>query len=175
MKRLPMLYHAWPKQVCSPHFPPQLKWDGGTNGAPSEFGMKIEMLMENASREALAVLALEETGPVAGQDHPVLFAGPGNNGGDAIALATASSGPGGRIPIVLSYGSQKPLQRRQPLPSAQLARPYRSPHFKLLRADLHFQLPRIRGKFPDIIIDGLLGTGFHRRITSHVSKNSLNK
>ncbi len=126
------------------------RWD---ERSISEFGMKIEMLMENASREALAVL-IEETGPVAGKTI-VLFAGPGNNGGDAIALARHLLDQGAD-PIVLHT---VPKSRYKGVSRYHLQLASRiGVHFKLLRADA--KLPRIRGKFPDIIIDGLLGTGF---------------
>ncbi len=126
------------------------RWD---ERSTNEFGMKIEMLMENASREALAVLT-KETGSVTGK-YIVLFAGPGNNGGDAIALARHLLDQGAE-PIVLHT---VPKSRYKGVSRYHLQLAGRiGVKMKLLGADA--KLPLARGKSPDIIVDGLLGTGF---------------
>ena len=58
------------------------RWDRLTM---EEFGLSGKILMENASRAALYALK-KEFGPVRGVS-ALVFAGPGNNGGDAFALA----------------------------------------------------------------------------------------
>ncbi len=112
------------------------------------------MLMENASREALAVLALE-AGPLQGKNI-LIFAGPGNNGGDAIALARHLLDQGAH-PLVYHT---VPKRRYKGVSRYHLRLADRTGvPMKLLRSNFHFQLPD--GKTPDIIVDGLLGTGFH--------------
>ncbi len=63
-----------------------------------EFGLSGKILMENASRAALYVLK-KEFGPV--RDASVIvFAGPGNNGGDAFALARHLFNLGAKVLIL---------------------------------------------------------------------------
>ncbi|THB64183.1 MAG: NAD(P)H-hydrate dehydratase [Desulfovibrio sp.] len=118
----------------------------------AEYGVKNEMLMENASREALAVL-LAEWGEVAVEGQRVLlFAGPGNNGGDAICLARHLHDLGARA-LVLHMG---PKSRYSGVSRYHLRLAQRvgvemklfSPGFSCFE----FQ--------PDCVVDGLLGTGF---------------
>ncbi|MFW5734901.1 MAG: NAD(P)H-hydrate epimerase, partial [Oceanidesulfovibrio sp.] len=147
------------------------EWDRWTMGdGADEFGLPEEVLMENASRVALDVL--RERFPRDGMPgHPeslagkrvLLLAGPGNNGGDAVALARHLLDHGA-VPLVLTAktvdnytgAAQKHLRHAQ-------------------RGGVHFgaldaidwlrpmaQLPAEYGRdgFCDIVVDGLLGTGF---------------
>ena len=122
-------------------------WDTSAQG---EYGLLQELLMENAAREALAVL-LQEYGPVEGKQ-VVLLAGPGNNGGDAFALARHLADRGAWV----STFHVKP-------PEAYTgAAAY---HLDLLNK-LHLPLVPLPEahidhlRQPDILVDGLLGTGF---------------
>lgn len=121
-------------------------WDKAAMAA----GLPEFSLMENAAREALHALQ-SETGPARGKT-VLLFMGGGNNGGDAACLARHLHDAGAN-PLVLHT---KPLSSLRGVTArhARLARacgvafaPAASPPPPLF--------PR-----PDIIIDGLLGTGF---------------
>lgn len=121
-------------------------WD---QAAIRRYGMPGVVLMENASREVLAVL-LNEHGPVRGK-RALCLAGPGNNGGDAIALARHLANLGAEVTLALTkprqaYKAEAGQHLRMAL--AQGIKPIRAAR---LKADV----------FPpyDIIIDGLLGTG----------------
>ncbi|SDB42987.1 NAD(P)H-hydrate epimerase [Desulfonatronum thiosulfatophilum] len=123
------------------------RWDAA---AQQDYGLLQELLMENASREALAVL-LQEYGPVRGKQ-AVLLAGPGNNGGDAFALARH----------LADHGALVSTFHAKPVESYTGAAAY---HLGLL---LKLQLPLVplldthidHLPPPDILVDGLLGTGF---------------
>lgn len=128
------------------------EWD---RNAIERTGIKEELLMENASREALAVLEACQ-GPLQGKK-AVCFAGSGNNGGDAFALARHLHNKGVRVLIL----------HVKPLSQARGATGY---HIRLARhegiefAPLgRFQLETLyhHERRPDIVVDGLLGTGFH--------------
>jgi len=117
------------------------------------YGLRNEMLMENASREALHVLRTE-LGRLAGLN-ALVFAGPGNNGGDAFALARHLHDQGALVHVIhtkpashykRASGYHLRLARKVGVPTLYLS--YPNP------AALS-ELP-----FPDLVIDGLLGTGF---------------
>jgi hydroxyethylthiazole kinase-like uncharacterized protein yjeF len=125
--------------------------------AIDDYGVRNEMLMENASREALHVL-IGEYGEFAGA-RVLVLAGPGNNGGDAFALARHLYDQHASV-LVLHSKSQAQYKG---------ASGY---HLRLARAvgvETRFakkpdaaSLFSSLGEFasPDILIDGLLGTGF---------------
>lgn len=129
-------------------FPEEMdRWD---HAAQTECGLLQEMLMENAARQALAVL-LEDHGPV--QDKiAVLLAGPGNNGGDAFALARGLADHGARVSVFHA----KPLSSYSDAAAYHLGllRKLHLPLVPLPEANLDMLTP------PDILVDGLLGTGF---------------
>ena len=120
----------------------------------TEYGVRNEMLMENASREALAVLQ-EETGVLEGK-RIVLFAGPGNNGGDAFALARCLLDQGAEV-LALHTA---PLKKYRNVTAYHLGLARRTgvPCRYLPACDL--STLSFLDKSPDIVVDGLLGTGF---------------
>jgi len=122
-------------------------WDAAS---VAECGMSFLALMENASREAMHAL-IGEVGDVHGK-RVLLLAGPGNNGGDAIALARHLDGLGAHITLALA----RPRGRyKGPAGyNARLAAKLGLPMLPLAKLDLSRLDP------PDILIDGLLGTGF---------------
>lgn len=63
------------------------KWPIGTNRPLAEFGLSGRILMENASRDALHVL--KTFGPLRDKS-AIIFAGPGNNGGDGFCPGPTS-------------------------------------------------------------------------------------
>jgi NAD(P)H-hydrate epimerase len=118
--------------------------------AIEEYGIRQEILMENASRECLAVL-LEEYGDLADAEVLVL-AGSGNNGGDAVALARHLDDMGARVLLLHKA-------RRSDYKGA-------SGYNVRLAAKLGLDMAVIGDSAfsampePDLVVDGLLGTGF---------------
>ncbi|MBU1229705.1 MAG: NAD(P)H-hydrate dehydratase [Proteobacteria bacterium] len=119
-----------------------------------DFGLKPELLMENAGAEALSALR-EAYGPLAGA-RTLLIAGGGNNGGDAFVLARR----------LLDEGAEPLVLHTRPMSAYRAEARY---HLDLARrAGAVFRhLPPARAKAvfasceaPDILVDGLMGTGF---------------
>jgi ADP-dependent NAD(P)H-hydrate dehydratase / NAD(P)H-hydrate epimerase len=115
-----------------------------------EYAIREELLMENAARESLHALS-EAAGPLEGKS-AVLFAGPGNNGGDAFALSRHLANEGARV-LVLHAKPQKAYKGAAAY-HLLLAKAHGVPLVFLPRYNLDF-LP-----VHDIVVDGLLGTGF---------------
>ncbi len=115
-----------------------------------EFGLSGQILMENASRAALYALK-KEFGPV--RDASVMiFAGPGNNGGDAFALARHLVNLGARVLIL--HTKHLTQYTHDSAYHLKLAVDMGIPCSYLPEYEMDL-VPRI-----DIIVDGLLGTGF---------------
>ncbi len=113
-----------------------------------ERGLPAAALMENAAREALTALRAQY-GPL---DNALvhLYMGGGNNGGDAACLARHLLDAGAR-PVVFCTRPLNALRGEARL------------HARLARAlGVRFVPAESRETFsePDIIVDGLLGTGF---------------
>ncbi|WP_296305251.1 NAD(P)H-hydrate dehydratase [uncultured Desulfovibrio sp.] len=127
------------------------QWDE----ASFALGLPEVMLMENASRAALR--ALEDCGvPLAGR-RVWLFMGGGNNGGDAAALARH----------LLDAGAQPTVWHTRPLGQYRGAC---GQHVRMARRCGVSFLPvgrclagdgRKGQALPHVVVDGLLGTGFH--------------
>lgn len=126
-------------------------WD---NSAIRDFGLKAELLMENAGAEALSVLR-EAFGPLCGA-RVLLIAGGGNNGGDAFVLARR----------LLDEGAKPLVLHTRPLSGYRAAARY---HLDLARragaSCQHLAPGRAKAvlmgcEAPDILVDGLMGTGF---------------
>ena len=124
-------------------------WDA----AASKLGLPEIVLMENAARAALAVMQ-EEFAPLAGK-RVWLFMGSGNNGGDAACLARHLL-DAGAIPLVFH---SRPLRscRGACGRHVRLARALGVSFLPLARLAPLVASPASR---PDILVDGLLGTGF---------------
>jgi ADP-dependent NAD(P)H-hydrate dehydratase / NAD(P)H-hydrate epimerase len=115
-----------------------------------KYSLREELLMENAGREALHVLT-SEVGPLQGRS-VVLFAGPGNNGGDAFVLARHLANENALVLVLHA----KPLNSSKGATAYHLAlaRSHDVPMVHLPSCDLDSLPPQ------EIIVDGLLGTGF---------------
>ncbi|MEA4858646.1 NAD(P)H-hydrate dehydratase [Solidesulfovibrio sp.] len=122
-------------------------WDAASL---AECGMSFLALMENASREAMHGL-VGEIGAVRGKD-VLLLAGPGNNGGDAVALARHLAGRGAKVRLALA----RPRTRYKGAAgyNARLAARLGLPMLPLAKVDWR------TSEAPDVLVDGLLGTGF---------------
>lgn len=107
-------------------------------------------LMETASREAVAVL-LDEYGSVENAEI-YCFAGSGNNGGDAFAMARQLLDLGADVTVF--HTKPKKQYRGETRTNLQWAQKLGVPLRHLHGVNLD-ALP-----VPDIVIDGLLGTGF---------------
>lgn len=107
-------------------------------------------LMESASREAVNVL-LEEFGSIDGAEI-ACFAGSGNNGGDTFAMARHLMDLGGDVTVY--HTKPKKLYRGETRTNLLWAQKLGVPLKHLASMDANI-IPQ-----PDVIIDGLLGTGF---------------
>lgn len=124
-------------------------WDN----ASAEFGVLPALLMENASRAALLALcdALSiDAGSLTGK-RVLLLAGPGNNGGDAIALARHLHDAGAEVLLLhtksrVEYKGEAAYHFDLALRDGVPARLASEVDIRDLRAF-------------DIVVDGLLGTG----------------
>lgn len=124
-----------------------------------EWGLPEDVLMENAAREALFALCglLEARGMSLRGARVLLVMGSGNNGGDAACLARHLL-DGGALPLVL-YTRPSGRMRGAAGRFARLARKLGVPFRRVPESG---NLSSAISSFaPDIIVDGLLGTGFH--------------
>lgn len=136
------------------------QWDA----AAVEFGMPSSLLMENAGREIFLFLKSEFADLA--QKAVALFMGPGANGGDAACVARHLADLG--IKPVVFHTASLDASKGATAWEIGLARangvvfePIASEHMECLGA--YYFLERfksISGKKPDILVDGLMGTGF---------------
>ncbi|MCF8030469.1 MAG: NAD(P)H-hydrate dehydratase [Desulfohalobiaceae bacterium] len=115
-----------------------------------EAGIMGEILMENASREALRVLLSE--GPELEGAFALFLAGSGNNGGDAFAMARHAADSGARCLVLHTRNLED--YSGEALYHARLCRDC-GVEMSLFSEQDPDNLPQ-----PDIVVDGLLGTGF---------------
>ncbi|MEG2172501.1 MAG: NAD(P)H-hydrate dehydratase [Desulfovibrionaceae bacterium] len=126
-------------------------------------GIPEMVLMENAAQAALSVL-IQEKGPLTGQKICLLMGG-GNNGGDAACLARRLLGQGA-LPLVLHT---RPLRAYTGTTGRHVraARACGTPFYALGGQAAHtFATLSAHPLWRDwaqatILVDGLLGTGFH--------------
>ena len=114
------------------------------------YGPSGAILMENASREALHVLS-RHFGELKGRC-AVIFAGSGNNGGDAFALARQLWNH--NVKVMILHTKEREDYSGDSAYHMDLALKLDIPCFYLPEYNLDF-LKKI-----DIVVDGLLGTGF---------------
>lgn len=142
-------------------------WDAGA----AQLGIPEMTLMENAARAALGVL-LESFGSLEGK-YVCLYMGSGNNGGDAACLARQVLNYGA-LPLVVhtrplractgSPGRQVRIARACGVPFVLAPRgtaPSDDKNACTLPDNFLARIPRwLPWSLPDVIVDGLLGTGF---------------
>lgn len=120
--------------------------------AAFSLGISEAVLMENAARDAFDVLCRHR--PHLHGKVLWFYMGSGNNGGDAVCMARYAQNAGA-LPFILH---SKPLGHYRGLLAKQIriATKLEIPFYRLRQPIVkHVSLPQ-----PDIIIDGLLGTGF---------------
>ena len=122
------------------------RWDRLTM---EEFGLAGTILMENASRAALYALK-KEFGPLRDVT-AMLLAGPGNNGGDAFALARHLFNLGAKVLIL--HANHESKYTHDPAYHLKLAMAMSIPCYYLPEYEFD-ALPKI-----DLVVDGLFGTG----------------
>ena len=137
----------------------------GWDRAAIDLGLPELLLMENASREALHVLSAE-TGQMSGK-RVLLFMGGGNNGGDAACLARHLHDGGAEVLVLHTRplgayrgvtGQHVRLARRCGVafaPAAGWPEKYRNTPW-----DVYADASVCERGGPDIVVDGILGTGF---------------
>jgi len=126
-------------------------WD---NEAIHGFGIPGATLMETASREATSVLLEcyeEHVGSIVGAE-AYIFAGPGNNGGDAFAMARHLADLD--VDVTVLHTRPKSSYRGETRSNMLLCKKLGIP---LHHITTFFSASPAQ---PDIIVDGLLGTGF---------------
>ena len=162
MKTYPFAPLPFPKEMA--------QWDSATI---SEAGIPAAILMENAGQATLKLL-IKKMGRLAGK-RILIFMGRGNNGGDAAVLARLAYAEGAQVLVCHLH----PLPELTPCYCGNLYDVNAAPtdvHIGLAKAAgvQFYQLPQAYsplpnmpggswdepGTTPDIIIDGLLGTGF---------------
>lgn len=139
-------------------------WDKATI---KEIGIRGEILMENAGREAVFAL-LNEYGDLAGK-RILIIAGPGNNGGDGFVM--------GRI--LADIGADVTILHTAPKSKYKGDAAYHLKIASKLGVDLKHFRPMENVVLPEseIIIDALLGTGFdgELRTFAHNIVEAVNK
>lgn len=118
--------------------------------AVSEYGLSLLVLMEHAAlalRDEVLACLEERDGPV------VVLCGPGNNGGDGMALARLLQGVGVEAAVLLGVAPES--LKEQALTQARTLRAMGIP---LLGADATVTSPRV-------VVDAVLGTGLSRAPT----------
>ena len=125
------------------------RWDA----AAVKLGLPEMLLMENASREALHVLE-KHVGPLRGK-RTLLYMGAGKNGGDAACLARHLKDQGAHTLVLHTrpLGFYKGVTARH----LRLARMCGVPFLPVLAPKNRWP---VEWRQPDVVIDGLLGTGF---------------
>src|SRR5690349_20070858 len=123
--------------------------------AGEQYGIPSIVLMENAAFH-LADVALHMTGETEGA-RVLIFCGPGNNGGDGLALARHLHNAGARVEIMLAA----PAAEYTGDAATNLAIATKMGlHIVRLAEDPDGDPERVVDRFaPDLVVDALLGTG----------------
>jgi len=125
--------------------------------AIEKYGIEEKLLMENAAH-ALYFVILKHFEDVKGKKF-VAFAGPGNNGGDAITLSRKlfSNGADVKIYLMSDPSKYKGAARMNYDIAKNIGIPMEN--FKVENALIRFEVEKA-----DAVIDGILGTGISRNV-----------
>lgn len=143
------------------------KWDAKA----SEFGIEEFLLMENAGRAAMSILLkYQETI----KDKKILiFMGSGNNGGDAACLARNLMDHGAQC-YIFSFKRQNEFKGSAQkhldlaIKNGALFFTFKNSTTKINKTTLIQFIVSATCSIPDIIIDGILGTGFSGSLNNEV-------
>ncbi len=125
--------------------------------AINDFGLPGIVLMENAGRNAAAIIqSLLATLPPAGPTPIPILCGPGNNGGDGFVIARHLTNAGHRVICGLAADASR--LHGDALTNYHVAAAMAIPIHSLLAGPDLDRLPQILAAAP-LIIDALLGTG----------------
>jgi NAD(P)H-hydrate epimerase len=122
--------------------------------AIEEFGIPGIVLMENAARSAADVACTMLGGRVPGK-FVTIFCGPGNNGGDGLAIARHLHNRGANVDVVPVFDPQR--LSGDALCNWQIVSAMELEVTPLSSCELTL------ASEPDLVIDALLGTGAHDR------------
>lgn len=114
-----------------------------------QMGFLRQLMMENAG--AVMVKQLTNKFSELSSKKVLVFAGLGNNGGDALVVARHLAGYGSKVTVVL-LGNPKDIKTTECRTNWQILQ-------KMKSVELVFELDKVANQNPDIIIDGILGTG----------------
>ncbi|MGL5206212.1 MAG: NAD(P)H-hydrate dehydratase [Acidaminococcaceae bacterium] len=135
------------------------------NAVTREFGLPGLLLMENAGRDvaATAESILEDCHG----KRIVVFAGKGNNAGDGFAAARTLLNRGAQVTVILladmnSYSGDAFIQ-------LEVLRKC-NPFIFNLNNEQDWDKAKIAGELADLVIDGLLGTGFHGELNADFAR-----
>ena len=142
--------------------PDEMKaWD---DIATHDYNIAPQVLMENASREALRVLQQEV--PITAKTQTLILMGNGNNGGDGAALARHLFNLGSKVLVChkasvnrMSKATQEQVEIAQSL----------GVNFLPLSGSGTLVLP-LEWRHPDIIVDAMCGTGFKGPLTEQTQE-----
>jgi ADP-dependent NAD(P)H-hydrate dehydratase / NAD(P)H-hydrate epimerase len=131
--------------------------------AESEMGIGPVLLMENAGRAATEILLREY--PHAGQERDILvFAGKGNNAGDAFVVARQLLGLGRRVRIFHLMNAQD--YKGATLDNFKILQRMKARLIHLSESqDLEAFFEQARG--PHLAVDGIIGTGLKGDLEGH--------
>ena len=118
----------------------------------SQMGFPRQLMMENAG--ASMMKRILEKFPEISSKKVLVFAGLGNNGGDALVVARHLAGYGTKVRVILLVKPEniKTIECRT---NWQILE-------KMISVNVGFELENAKNFIPDIIIDGILGTEIGR-------------
>ena len=114
-----------------------------------QMGFPRQLMMENAG--ASMVKRIVEKFPDISAKKVLVFAGLGNNGGDALVVARHLAGYGAKVTVVL-LGNPSEIKTVECRTNWQILE-------KMKSVKIGFELADVANPATDIVIDGILGTG----------------
>lgn len=129
--------------------------------AVAKFGIPEEILMENAA--AAATEAIRREFGIAGRSFAVI-SGPGNNGGDGLAVARMLKSRGAGVSVLLT-----PDRKKAAGAAAMNLRACEKLGIPICRFDGGAKAGRVIVE-ADAVVDGLLGTGLDREVSGAYAK-----
>lgn len=128
--------------------------------AVSEYGLIGAVLMENAARSVAteAMRLLEPHGP---KSRVLICCGPGNNGGDGLALARHLHNEYVHAELLLAFDPQGVKLSDEAAMNLRVCQHMKLSMTEVSTTDAVERFVAARSAAPDLIVDALLGTGSH--------------